>query len=106
MKVPSPVNRSTQEAWCIPSLIKHETQFLILDRCGLFVSAPLSDCLEGVTQICSLEVLDHFEGLSEAQRSFERLFEYAPQLEIARTKPLSYVNARTVELRDWCEGGV
>lgn len=106
MSVVAYVNKPEGEPWCVPGLLKCENQFLILDRCTLFVSEPLSDCLEGVTQISSLEVVGFFEGLSQAMRSFERLFEYQPQLEFARSKPRAFTSARTVEIRDWCGEGV
>lgn len=106
MSIVACVNKSEAEPWCVPGLIQYETQYLILDRCSLVVSEPLSDCLEGLAQICSLSVIDHFEGLSEAKRAFERRYEYPANLEFARSLPRPYNQAKIVQIRDHCGEGV
>lgn len=95
--------RIVPDIWCVPALARYRSQFLILDRCTAFEFDQL-DCLEYVTQWCSLSVADHFDDLSAARGMFEFIHEREPALESLNSKPLPYDFVRTVAIRNVCEG--
>lgn len=94
----------TTDMWCVPGLVQYRTQFLILDRCTAFEFERL-DCFEFVTQVQSLAVADHFDTLNAARGMFEFIYEYEPVLETVASKPLTFTDIRTVEVRDHCFDG-
>jgi hypothetical protein len=101
MNIAESVN--TDHAWCVPGLATFNHQFLILNRCTLFVS-EMTDCLEFVSQWSSVEVVDWFDSRTEAQHQFARLFDYDAALETVRSKPIAHDYVRTVSIRDHCGG--